>query len=160
MSYDSDLAKHDINTKVKIIPDCYLWSYDNIKVKFNKWYRVTIKCDDRLYGAQAFDVLRRIPFDIQLSKNPDEIVSRQINYFYMWSKKDYSIEEISDKFLNKVLSRYTGIIEENVSLITKTTTLYILNHLNKQNKMYRSYIERAKSRLNQMYYDELWIERQ
>ena len=78
----------------------------------------------------------------------------------MWSKKDYSIEEISDKFLNKVLSRYTGIIEDNVSIITKTTTLYILNHLNKQNKMYRSYIERAKSRLNQMYYDELWIERQ
>ena len=126
MSYDSDLAKHDINTKVKIIPDCYLWSYDNIEVKFNKWYRITIKCDDRLYGAQAFDVLRRIPFDIQLSKNPDEVVSRQINYFYMWSKKDYSIEEISDKFLNKVLSRYTGIIEDNVSIIT--VVLSITHH--------------------------------
>ena len=153
MSYNSDLAKRDTNTRVKIIPDCYLWSYDNIKAKFNKYYPVTIKCDDRLYGAQAFGVLDWVPFDIQLSKNPDEIVSRQVDYFYMWSKKDYSIEEISDKFLNKVLSRYTGIIEDNVSFITETTVLYVLNNLDKQNKMYRSYIERAKSRLNQFYYD-------
>ena len=131
--------------------DCYLWRYRNRDNTFVKWSKISIKQNSPKCDNPHSYVKGSIPTwesSTSLAQQPNEINVNQNHFYYMWSKYNFDIVDINDKFKQFVILNYEDLINQCEKNIEATKSINKKSTLKRRIKLYKNCIDLAKERFD------------